>query len=166
MGPAKLAEILQEAESALKAGEWEAALAKAKTVAASDPSQPEAYFIQGIATMAQGNLAEALPLLQKTTALQPEHLYAHFNLGLLQTKLQDYPAAKASFDRVLTLEPAHPEARLQLAQVLEQSGDLLGALQAYQELMNLPVIPDGKDYLTLAVEGVGRVTGRVAGGEV
>lgn len=154
---------LGEAEAALRAGEWNAAIEKAGAVIAVDAGQPDAYFIQGVARMAQGQLDAASPLLQQAIALQPEHLHAIFNLGMVQAKQQEYPAAGGSFLRVLELDPQHAEARLQLALVMEQADDLMGAMQAYQDLMSLPANPGGKDYVTLAVEGVGRVTAKIAG---
>jgi len=160
---ADLAKMLADGETALRAGEWNVAFEKAGAVIAVDVNQPDAYFIQGIARMAQGQLNEASPLLQQAIALQPEHLHAIFNLGLVQAKQQEYPAASGSFLRVLELAPQHAEARLQLALAMEQSDDLMGALQAYQDLMSLPANPGGKDYVTLAVEGVGRVTAKIAG---
>ena len=163
MDQADLAKMLADGETALLAGEWDAAFDKAGAVIAVDVNQPDAYFIQGVARMAKGQLDEATPLLQRTIELQPEHLHALFNLGLVQARQQEYRAARGSFMRVLELDPQRAEARLQLALAMEQSDDLMGAMQAYQDLMSLPASEGGKDYVTLAVEGVGRVSGKIAG---
>ncbi|HEY3242959.1 MAG TPA: tetratricopeptide repeat protein [Phycisphaerae bacterium] len=50
---------------------------------------------------------------------------------------RDFAAARKWLDRLLEIEPAHEEARHQLARLLEATGDVDSAVEAYRKLIDL-----------------------------
>jgi tetratricopeptide (TPR) repeat protein len=61
---------------------------------------------------------EAIPLLQKILAEQPDFAYAHFQLAYVYTALQRPAEAQAEYQRTVTLDPKMAEAYLNLGILL------------------------------------------------
>src|SRR5262249_40070050 len=53
---------------------------------------------------------EALADYDRTIALEPDHVEAFFNRGIVLGELKRHEAALASFDRAIALDPAHARA--------------------------------------------------------
>ena len=61
-----------------------------------------------------GGYQEARTYLENLCAEAPESPEAHYYLGLACKRTQDFPSAKAAWERCLTLDPFHHQARTQL----------------------------------------------------
>jgi tetratricopeptide (TPR) repeat protein len=61
---------------------------------------------QSASQLVQGDLEGGLASAQQGVAAAPDTPEAHYQLGLVQAKRQDWPAAAAAFDRAAELNPA------------------------------------------------------------
>lgn len=96
-----------------------------------------------------GRYDEARRLLADGLALQPSSGTGHLLAAYLQLVDRDMPAARASFHRVLELDPYHPRALLGLARIALEEGDVDGsksflgrALQYYQDFPDAKALRD------------------------
>ena len=78
-----------------------------------------------------GRLEAAIAAGQRATALIPQDVDAHYNLGLAQADWQQWPPAITSYRRALELDPFHGLSWNNLGSALERSGDLAQAEVAY-----------------------------------
>jgi tetratricopeptide (TPR) repeat protein len=65
---------------------------------------------------------EAIAAYQEFVTKYPSIPEAHYNLGLMHTRKQDWPNAEAAFKKTLELKPEHADASVSLLRVYEQSG--------------------------------------------
>jgi predicted O-linked N-acetylglucosamine transferase (SPINDLY family) len=113
----KLAETLALAERGRAQGDATAALLNVGAAAA--------------AMLGDGACAEACWL--EAIGLQPDHVAAHFNLGMLLLQTGRPQRAAAALHAVLALEPDHAQARLHLGAALQAAGCLDEADAAYRQ---------------------------------
>src|ERR1043166_1800063 len=67
------------------------------------PKEPEAIFLRGLAYQKLERLEKAVSDYQAVLKLNPDHLKAHYNLGMIYAfKLNDRKLALDHFDRFLT----------------------------------------------------------------
>ena len=95
--------------------------------AASD-AQVAALVKQASARMAQGQLALAETLLEHARSLAPHNELVLKSLAKLQARLGELPAAVYIFRQIVAVEPASPDAHLNLAIALADSGGQKEAL--------------------------------------
>jgi tetratricopeptide (TPR) repeat protein len=106
-----LTELL--ATTLLDAEQNEAALAAAKQLQVLAPEDPRGYSLAGTASLYLGRFADAERELRRACELAPT-AERYYSLGLALER-QGRPAdARASFERVLELQPAHARARAKL----------------------------------------------------
>jgi tetratricopeptide (TPR) repeat protein len=96
--------------------------------AASD-AQVAALVKQASARIAQGQLALAEMLLERARSLAPHNELVLKSLAKLQSRLGELPAAVDIFRQIVAAEPASPDAHLNLAIALADSGDQKEALE-------------------------------------
>ena len=69
---------------------------------------------------------------RRAARVDPDHVDAHYNLGVaLQAQMRDAEAA-AAYRRALSLEPGHRGARLNLGVALRAQGDVAAALEVWR----------------------------------
>jgi 4-amino-4-deoxy-L-arabinose transferase-like glycosyltransferase len=96
-----------------------------------------------------GNYEGAARALGEAIALRPDYLEAAYNLGLTQERLQRWPEAVATYERILRRNPDMIEARIRRANALVESGNLGAAEDALHELArDAPEMPEV--WITLA----------------
>ena len=82
----------------------------------------------------KGKLVAAINALESATALDPDFIEAHYQLGLT---VRQFPArAEAAFRRVVELNPAHAAAHFQLGLLLERN-DRAWATLEFQRAVEL-----------------------------
>jgi Tfp pilus assembly protein PilF len=74
------------------------------------PLSPDGYFFLGRALASQGKFPEAKEQLARAITLDGTIPVFHLELGVVQMRLKEIPAAKASFQRVQDFNPRGPEA--------------------------------------------------------
>ncbi len=108
-----------------------------------------ALFRQADQCRQDGRYEESRRFLAEGLALQPNSGTGHLLAAYLQLVDRDMRAARASFQRVLELDPYHPRALLGLARIAFEEGDVEGskgflsrALQYYQDFPDAQALRD------------------------
>ena len=102
-----------------------AAAAPDSNPAASAPRNPD--YAKAAELIEAGKFAEALPLLRKAEAREPDNPDVHNYLGYAHRKLKQYDAALTHYKTALRLSPRHREANEYLGELYLALGDLAKA---------------------------------------
>jgi tetratricopeptide (TPR) repeat protein len=94
--------------------------------ASSQGSSPA--FNEGVAAIRDGKYDVAAPLFEKVVAEQPRNAQARFYLGVAQQNLNQVPAARASYEKAVQLDPKLSDGWVNLTALLLDAGDAAGAL--------------------------------------
>ncbi len=84
----------------------------------------------------QGDAAGAVAAWRSLLASQPSSAEAYAHLGLLEARQEHYKQAIALYRKGLSLNPSFPNLRINLGLSLFKSGDLRGAIEAFQLVLN------------------------------
>jgi len=82
----------------------------------------EETYARAMEATGAGRLDESEALFKEVLAAAPDLAVAHYNLGYLYTKKQDWAAAEAEFRRVIELQPERSDTYAALAAVYDASG--------------------------------------------
>lgn len=93
----------------------------------------EGLFEHALRLLRDGRLVDAVPLLQALTAVEPENIDAHYNLGMALSDLGALEDAKLQLLRVTHLAPGHVNALVALGVALSRSGDPAAAKRRLQQ---------------------------------
>ncbi len=102
-----------------------AAAAPDSNPAASAPRNPD--YAKAAELIEAGKFAEALPLLRKAEAREPDNPDVHNYLGYAHRKLKQYDAALTHYKTALRFSPRHREANEYLGELYLALGDLAKA---------------------------------------
>jgi tetratricopeptide (TPR) repeat protein len=94
------------------------------------PQNVEAAARLGRLAWEDGDHALAASLLERAVAGEAP-ASAWFDLGLVRQDLRDYDKAANAYRKALEKKPDHAEAALNLGTVLQENGDLDGAMRSY-----------------------------------
>lgn len=125
----------------------------------SDPDNPAALNLLGVACSQQGRKDEGAQFLLRAVALQPNAADFHSNLAMVYVESGRLDGAIASAQRAVALQPAHIEAMNILGNALRQLGRNAEALDWLQR--SLSVRPEQPEILAGLAE-VYRRMGRIA----
>lgn len=95
---------------------------------------PAALRIEALADYAQGNYAQAIIGLQKSTAMMQD-LAGNYYSGLTYYQLEQYEQALSSFQKALDLAPDQDQPRLMLAQTFLKQGRVEDCIRAAREVL-------------------------------
>ncbi|TVM31751.1 hypothetical protein DQK91_17615 [Oceanidesulfovibrio marinus] len=110
---------------------------------AAHPQEPLPNYYMGRLLLAQSKPQEALPYLQKATALDPGEEEYWYWLGVNQWALGNPGAEQEAYLRALEIDPKYVPARLYYAHNLKDAGKLKDALTQYDKvLLEAPLQPD------------------------
>jgi tetratricopeptide (TPR) repeat protein len=98
------------------------AAAVCRDVLALDPQFAEALHLLGIISAQDGDLFQAVELLNRAATLNKKSSRYLFSLGAAYHSLRDYKKAESALRKSLSLKPDFAEAHYQLGLALEQSG--------------------------------------------
>jgi tetratricopeptide (TPR) repeat protein len=87
-------------------------------------------------TLMETDPEAARRLWRKILASAPDHVAAHYNLGLLHIGASEYQPAIASFQAVLTYQPQMADALFNLGYAYAKSGQYDEALASYQQAVD------------------------------
>lgn len=90
----------------------------------------------GCALMEAGRPEDGRKVLQQATALNPDYLQAHYNLGRLCERLGPLELAIASYDTTLRIEPTHEGALIGRAQIEANRGDEAACAQFLMQALS------------------------------
>jgi tetratricopeptide (TPR) repeat protein len=85
----------------------------------------------------QGQLKEAATLCQQAGDLAPEVALGWYNLGLIERRRGNLPAAITAYRRAIALDGRHAEAQQNLAVALLMSGEIAAARDGFRQAISL-----------------------------
>lgn len=80
---------------------------------------------------------EAKALLLKAVALDPKNVQVHFRLGLVYTRLKDFPQAIGAYRKVIELDPQFTDGYFNLGYIYAMNKDYSNAEKMYEATVKL-----------------------------
>jgi len=102
---------------------------------AQQASPRERQRQSALALEQQGDAAGAEAAWRSLLAIQPNSAEAYAHLGLLEARQEHYKDAIALYRKGLGINPGFPNLRINLGLSLFKSGDLRGAIQAFEPVL-------------------------------
>jgi tetratricopeptide (TPR) repeat protein len=118
-------------------GDTAAAEATYRDVLAREPDNALAQHFLGVIHYQRGELATALPLLERAVAAQPVEAEFHNNLGLALAAADRQADAVAAYRAALSLKPDHAVAWNNLGLALQAQNDVHAAIDAFRHALAL-----------------------------
>ncbi|PYR74661.1 MAG: hypothetical protein DMF86_17900 [Acidobacteria bacterium] len=112
----------------VKAGKGPEAVARAQTLVAAAPTDPERVFTLGLAQSEQ-DFTAAIDTFRRVLQLAPRHALARYNLALVLKRADRQAEAIDELQRAIAIEP-RAEAQYTLGVIYWQQGDLDRAVTA------------------------------------
>ena len=120
------------------------------------PAAPALLHNRSLALLAVGRAGDARADLDRVVKLRPDFAPAWIALGRAHAMLGDVTAAERAFRQPVTLNPASPEARYNLAFFLQTAGRSAEAIAAYRDALRLnPALGNAHNNLANALREVG-----------
>ena len=94
-------------------------------------------FTFGVAMFQHGYLDQAAASFQQVLAARPNNAEAHYNLGTLNLRRNDFPQAREQFRQTLALKPDYPEAWNNLGMMAAQQGQTQEAIESFHQSLTL-----------------------------
>jgi predicted O-linked N-acetylglucosamine transferase (SPINDLY family) len=107
-------------------------LGHAQELCAQVPDWADAILLRGRILLDLGRTAEAITVLRRAVIGDPNHAFAHFNLGLAFERMGDVTAAIAAYGTATERQNPYPEAWNNLGLMLERAGEAEAAAAAFQ----------------------------------
>ena len=105
------------AQSCLSAKQYFCALAQFRQILEHDPDSAAAHMLSGEALDGLGRTVEAITEFEAAAKAAPREPNVNFGLGYLYWKQHKYDEAQASFERELSIDPAHAQALAYLGDI-------------------------------------------------
>ncbi len=122
--PDNTVEVLQLGVQHHRAGRLEQAVALYRLVLSTEPKNPDALQLLGLATLHGGDPVGALPLIERAILARPGVGGWHTTRGQALVALKRRPEALAAFREAITLNPTDVAAQDGAAKLLRQAGRL------------------------------------------
>jgi tetratricopeptide (TPR) repeat protein len=130
-------EAVERAKAAVDRRDFKAAEGALADALRLDADHAEAHTLQGFVLGQQGNLAAALPHLQRATVLRPDWPEARHNLGAALWYSGAREKAIVELRESVRLDPGSAGGHAFLGMALRETGDLAGARASLQRAMAL-----------------------------
>jgi tetratricopeptide (TPR) repeat protein len=120
----------------------------------TEPKDAGELFAHGIALEENPNTqTQAIAVYQRVLEMDPEHAAANINLGTLYYNRQDYVLAEKHYRIAISIDARYALAYFDLGNVLDETGRVSEAIQAYDTALRLaPTYGDAHYNLALAYE--------------
>ncbi len=106
---------------------------QAQAVLAAQPNNADGYALMSRVALKDGDKDESLKDIQKAISLNPNDSKLHTTLGLIQAMTPETRTeGQAELEKAVSLDAKNPNARLALAGVLANKGDMQGSEQQVQ----------------------------------
>jgi tetratricopeptide (TPR) repeat protein len=158
------AELLRDAESALKAGETARAREACLAVLREAPEETRALCLMATVAADERRLEEGLGWAERALAIDPRSVAAHYATGRLWESAGRYDEAEASYRKVLSLDPSHARAHNNLGATYHMRGKLDIALACYRKALEFdPQLAEANQNLTAILGDAGALETAVEG---
>jgi arylsulfatase A-like enzyme/Tfp pilus assembly protein PilF len=132
-----LANALHEAAMAVDDGAFQKAIPLLEKVTASEPQVKLAQLQLGVSRAHQKQYARAVPPLKKAIELDPEDMFAHYELALALYETGDLKTAAGHFEIVTSRMPQWADARYSYASVLARIDRVTDAIRELHAAIDL-----------------------------
>jgi predicted Zn-dependent protease len=115
-------------------------LCPAKTFASDDLDNRQAantLLHRGVELIKAGDIESAVPILKQSVQLDDSSAAAHNDLGYCLNRLGQRAEARSELEKATAVNPKMADPWATLGQIEVETGDLQGALRAYQNYLNL-----------------------------
>jgi tetratricopeptide (TPR) repeat protein len=102
-----------------------------------NPDQAEFYNNYGYALAQIGQYAQAVEMIQKSLAMKPDSAPTLDSLGFAYQGMKRYDQALAEYNKALAIDASIVEIHLHKAQLLEDMGRFVEALESYKTYISL-----------------------------
>lgn len=102
-----------------------------------NPFIVDAYEVRGVARQNQGKLHEAIADYAKALSMLPENRQIQFNKALAEEEIEDYDAARTSFDKLLKAHPGFDNGYIGRAKLNIATGDTVAARSDLDKALEL-----------------------------
>jgi predicted TPR repeat methyltransferase len=126
--------------------QWVAAGDIYRQILAVAPDAPAAVHYSGVLAHQEGRSEEAVALIQRSLALEPNRADWHSNLAIVLRDRLELPAAIDACRRAIALDPDHANAHNNLGVLLRAQGNAADAEAAYRAAIRAS--PDHSDAYT------------------
>ena len=92
-------------------------------------------FTFGVAMFQHGYLDQAAASFEQVIARRPDDAEAHYNLGTLNLRRNDFVHAREQLQRTLELKPIYPEAWNNLGMMAAQQGQTTEAIRNFEQAL-------------------------------
>ncbi len=103
----------------------------------NEPSYPDVYTVRGLIALAEDRLQDALTSFGRARQFAPENVEVLTNLGCDLLQLGVLEEERTLLEQALRLDPARPEAALNLAVLWDRREDPARAVYLYQQFLGL-----------------------------
>jgi tetratricopeptide (TPR) repeat protein len=125
-------ELIAQAGEHQRAGRLEQAEAAYREILRRDPRHVEALRLLALVALQTEHYGQAEQLLARAVEVAPDYLAAWIDLSRAQLEKLDIPAARASIERAILLNPQSAQVQVHFANVLARSGRNADAIEAYR----------------------------------
>jgi tetratricopeptide (TPR) repeat protein len=139
---------VKEAADLIRKNDPDGAIAKLKGLLATNPKDPNALFLIGMAYAKKTMHAEAQAAFLQVTELAPKFAAAFYQLGVASQGLDQPENALEAYGKTNELDPANADAYYNSGLILFKLMRIDEALAAFEKALNLR--PDDPAYLEMA----------------
>ena len=132
----KLKQLKEQALTHVKNRQFNFAEKIAKNLIGKFPENPVGWKVLGEVLKETGRAAQALNVLKTVVSLSPQNAYAHYNLGNIYQKLEEYKDAEASYIKAITLKPDFIQSMNNLSLSLKELGKIDEAIHVLKNAIS------------------------------
>jgi tetratricopeptide (TPR) repeat protein len=125
--------LLQQAVTHHQSGNLGEAEKLYRDVLRGQPEQLDAMALLGLVCAAKGEHDEAVALIEKAVARDPNSALFKFQLGTVLMNAKKLPQAIAAFRQAIALQPGMAQAYYNMANAMRAADDWDGAIAAYRQ---------------------------------
>ena len=141
-----------------KAGDLPQAEGIYQQILQTEPNQPVALHLLGVLARQVGRNEDAVELINKAVAINPDYAEAHNNLGNALKDLGRADEAAASYRKALAINPDFAEAYSNLGSTLKDLDQLVEAVESYHKALAInPEFVEAHSNLGHMLKGMGRM---------
>jgi predicted O-linked N-acetylglucosamine transferase (SPINDLY family) len=149
---------LQTAVSHHQAGRLSEAKLLYAEILSREPKNIAALHLLGMVKYGEGDARQAIELIERAIALQPDCTEAYNNLGIVLKDQGRLEEAVTAYRKALKLKPGYAEAHNNLGIALRDQGRLEEAVTAYQKALKLkPDCTEAHYNLGIALRRLGKI---------
>ncbi len=102
-----------------------------------DKKDPAYHYLLSEVELGQNHPQEALALLDRAIAEEPNEPYLRYKRAILQASLGDLQKAEQEVQRALGFDPRHLDSYILLGRILASRGEKVGAVSNYQKALTI-----------------------------